>query len=145
MRIKKAVRIITLIRYNSHAEPLFKTHQILTKGEQLQLQEHKLLYKYRHGNLPVYLFNWNVTSNYNIHGHDNGKATHIIISMTIHDFAKKKCLKYNLPHIILDTPELFRKMFTHSLRGVVYYLKIISYKNIKIYVQYMSVKYTNTL
>ena len=48
LRIKKAVRIITLNRYNSHAEPLFKTHQILKIGEQLQVQEHKFFYKYMH-------------------------------------------------------------------------------------------------
>ena len=44
--------------------------------------------------------------------------------MTRHEFAKK-CLKYNLPHIINDTPELvLEKIVTHSLRGFAYYLKM---------------------
>ena len=44
--------------------------------------------------------------------------------MTRHEFAKK-CLKYNLPHIINDTPELVLEIIvTHSLRGFAYYLKM---------------------
>ena len=44
--------------------------------------------------------------------------------MTRHEFVKK-CLKYNLPHIINDTPELVLKIIVnHSLRGFAYYLKM---------------------
>ena len=102
---KKAVRIITLNRYNSHTEPLFKTLQILKIDDQLKLQELKFFYKYSHDNVPVYLLNWNIIPNYNIHSHDTRKATNIHTSMIRHEFAKKS-LKYNLPHIINDTPEL---------------------------------------
>ena len=63
---KKAVRIITLNRYNSHTEPLFKTLQILKIDDRLKLQELKFFYKSRHGNEPVYLLNWNIIPNYNI-------------------------------------------------------------------------------
>ena len=44
-----------------------------------------------------------------------------------------------MPQFINDTPELvLGKKFTHSLRGIAYYLKVISYnKNIKKYVQYL--------
>ena len=102
---KKAVRIITLNKYNSLTEPLFKTLQILKIDDQLKLQELKFFYKYWHGNVPVYLLNWKVIPNYNIHSHDTRKATNIHTSMTRLEFAKK-CLKYNLPHIINDTPEI---------------------------------------
>ena len=121
---KKAVRKITLHRYNSHTEPLFKTLQILKIDDQLKLQELTFFYKYRHGNVPVYLLNWNIIPNYNIHSHDTRKATNIHTSMTRHEFAKK-CLKYNLPHIINDTPEIVLcKIVTHSLRGFAYYFKM---------------------
>ena len=74
--------------------------------------------------MPVYLLNWNIIPNYNIHSHDTCKATNIHTSMTRHEFAKK-CLKYNLPHIINDTPELILgTIVTHSLRGFAYYLKM---------------------
>ena len=73
--------------------------------DQLQLQELKNFYKYRHDNVPVYLLNWNIIPSYIIYSHDTRKATNINTSMTRHEFAKK-CLKYNLPHIINDTSEL---------------------------------------
>ena len=121
---KKAVRIITLNRYNSHTELLFKTLQILKIDDQLKLQELKFFYKYRHDNVPVYLLNGNIIPNYNIHSHDTRKATNIHTSMTRHEFAKK-CLKYNLPHIINDIPELvLERIVTHSLRGFAYYFKM---------------------
>ena len=87
------------------------------------MQELKIFYKYRHGILPVYLLNWNIIPNYNIHSHDTRKATNIHTSMTRHEFAKKS-LKHNLPHTINDTPELvLEKIITHSLQGFAYYLK----------------------
>ena len=45
-----------------------------------------------------------------------------------------KCLKYNLPHIINDTPEIVvEKIYTHSLRGFTTYAK-----------QFLIQKYTDT-
>ena len=110
-------------RYNSHTEPLFKTLEILKIDDLLKVQELKKFYKYRYGILPVYLLNWNIIPNYNIHSHDTRKATNIHTSMTRHEFAKKS-LKHNLPHTINDTPELvLEKIITHSLQGFAYYLK----------------------
>ena len=46
--------------------------------------------------------------------------------MTRHEFAKK-CLKYNLPHIRNDTPELdLEKIVAHSLPWVCVLLKNVS-------------------
>ena len=72
--------------------------QILKIDDQLKLQELNFFYKYRHGNVPAYLLNRKVITNYNIHSLDTRKATNIPTS--IHEFAKK-CLLYNLPQIIL--------------------------------------------
>ena len=56
--------------------------------------------------------------------HDTRKATNIHTSITRHEFAKK-CLKYNLPPIMNDTPELvLEKIVIHSLRRFAYYLKM---------------------
>ena len=55
--------------------------------------------------MPTYLLNWTIIPKYNIYSHDTRKATNTHTSMTRHEFAKK-CLKYNLPHIINDIPEL---------------------------------------
>ena len=76
-------------RYISHTEPLFKTLAILKIDDLLKVQELNNFYKYSHSILPVYLLNWNIITNYNIHSHDTRKATNIHTSMTIHEFAKK--------------------------------------------------------
>ena len=94
---------MTLNRYNSLTESLFKTLQILKIDNQLKLEKLNFFYKYMHSSVPVYLLNWNVIPNYNIHSHDTRKATNIYTSMTRHEFVKT-FLKYNLPHIINDTP-----------------------------------------
>ena len=98
--------------------------------DQLKLQELKFFYKYTHDNVPVYLLNWNIIPNYNIHSHDTRKATNIHTSMTRHEFAKK-CLKYSLPHIINDTPKLVleNKIYSQFTRVCVL-LKNVSLKKI---------------
>ena len=74
--------------------------------------------------MPVYLLNWNIILKYDIHSHDTRKATNIHTSMTIHELAKMY-LKYNLPHIINDIPELvLENIVTHSLSGFANYLKM---------------------
>jgi hypothetical protein len=89
----------------------------------LKVQELKFFFKYRLGNLPVYLLNWNFIPNYNVHGNDTRKAINIHISTTRHEFAKKS-LKYNLRHTIKNTPELvLEKIITHSLHRFTYYFK----------------------
>ena len=67
---KKADRIITLSGYNSHTELLFKQLNLLKIEDQLKLQEFKFYFKYIHINVPVYLLNWQITQNVNIHLHD---------------------------------------------------------------------------
>ena len=112
----KAARIITLSGYSTHSEPLFKQLNMLKIADQLRLQELKFYFKYIHKNLPAYLLDWEFISNANIHIHDTRTSSKIHTARINHEFAKK-CLKYNLPHIINDTPEIVvEKIYPHSLR-----------------------------
>ena len=130
---KKAARIITLSGYSTHSEPLFKQLNMLKIADQLRLQELKFYFKYIHKNLPAYLLDWEFISNANIHIHDTRASNKIHTARINHEFAKK-CLKYNLPHIINDTPEIVvEKIYTHSLRGFTTYAK-----------QFLIQKYTDT-
>ena len=53
MIIKKAVRIITVNKYNSHTEPFKKKLNLLKIEDILKLQELKFRFKYIFKNLPV--------------------------------------------------------------------------------------------
>ena len=114
---KKAERIIILSKYNSHTEPLFKKLNPLKVEDLLKLQELKFYYKYRHQNLPVYLLNWQKTTNTCIHNYNTRRTTELHIYRTKHEFAKT-FLKYNLLHVINNIPNLgIDKIMTHSLKG----------------------------
>ena len=50
---KRAIRIITLSKYNAHTSPLFKMLNLLTINDMHSLQELKFYYKFLHNLLPV--------------------------------------------------------------------------------------------
>ena len=114
---------------------------MLKIADQLRLQELKFYFKYTyiHKNLPAYLLDWEFISNVNIHFHDTRTSSKIHTVRTKHEFAKK-CLKYNLPHIINDTPAIVVEKIhthTHTAYEVSQHMQNnSSYKNIQIHVQY---------
>ena len=79
---------------------------------------------------------WHI-SNVNIHLYDTRTSSKIHTLRTKHEFAQN-CLKYNLPHIIInDIPAIVvEKIYTHSLRGFTTYAKQFLIQNIQINVQY---------
>ena len=62
---KRAIRLITLSKYNSHTAPLFKKLKLLTIKDMLALQELKFYYKLTHNELPDYFQNWQLVRNSN--------------------------------------------------------------------------------
>ncbi len=50
----KAVRIISLKKYNPHTEPIFKELNLLNITDIYTLNEYKFYYKYVNNNLPHY-------------------------------------------------------------------------------------------
>ena len=62
---KRAIRIITLSKYNDHMAPLFKKLNLLTIKDILALQELQLYYKFIHNNLPPYIQQWQIKQNTN--------------------------------------------------------------------------------
>ena len=110
---------------------------MLKIADQLRLQELKFYFKYIHKNLPAYLLDWELISNVNIHFHDTRTSSKIHTVRTKHEFAKK-CLKYNLPHVINDTRAIVvEKIHTHTAYEVSQHMQNnSSYKNIQIPVQY---------
>ena len=99
---KKAIRIITSSRYNSHTEPLFKQLNMLKLEDLLKLQQLKFYFKFNEGSLPAYLQNWDITTNAHVHNCNTRTFACIHTFKVKHEFAKK-ILKYNLPKLINDT------------------------------------------
>ena len=111
----------------------FKKLNTLKVEDLLKLQELKFYYKYRHQNLPVYFLNWQITPNTHIHNYNTRRTTELHTYRTKHEFAKK-ILKYNLPHVINNIPDLvIDKIVTHSLKSFSSYAK-----------NYMLQKYNDT-
>ena len=93
---KRAIRTITLNKYNDHTAPLFKKLNLLTLNDIIVLQELKFYFKFVHNILPSYLQKWQLTTNTDIHTYNTRQQNELHIVGTKHTFAKQ-CLKHNLP------------------------------------------------
>ncbi len=120
---KKAVRIISLSKYNAHTEPILKHLKLLKVGDILKLQTLKLYYKFKHKLLPTRLMNLPFLHNYEVHTHNTRSRSKIHLSKPAHVFATKT-VRHNLPMVVNDTAsEILDKIETHSLWGFAGYIK----------------------
>ena len=120
---KRAVRLITLSKYNSHTAPLFKKLKLLTIKDTLAVHELKFYYKLTHNELPDYFQNWQIVTNSELHQHNTRRKHDIHIVGFRHTFAKR-CIRINLPRTLNATSQSVKdKLFTHSVRGFVNYAK----------------------
>ena len=130
---KRAIRTITLNKYNDHTAPLFKKLNILTLNDIIVLQELKFYFKFVHKILPSYLQKWQLTTNTDIYTYNTRQQNELHIVGTKHTFAKQ-CLKHNLPKTLNNIPKIVKdKIVTHSFRGFVKYAKDSFIKKYKIH------------
>ena len=114
---KRAIRLITLSKYNSHTGPLFKKLKLLTIKDMLALQEFKLYYKLAHIELSDYFQNWQIVTNSELYSHNTRRKHDIHIVGFRHTFAKR-CIRINLPRTLNATSQSVKdKLFTHYFRG----------------------------
>ena len=120
---KKSVRILSCSKYNAHTEPLFKQLKLLKIQDILKLQELKTYYKFKHSNLPNYQQNMPFHNNVETHNYNTRQRNDIHNPLAKHEYAKR-CLRFNLPHIVNSTPAIILdKVNTHSLSGFSWYIK----------------------
>ena len=111
-RQKRAVRLITVSKYNAHT-----SLNILKVKDIFKLQVYKLYYKYKHNRLPTYLQTLPISANNIIHGHNPRHNTDLHIQRTRHTFAKY-CIRHIIPELIINTPyQIISKLTTHSEHG----------------------------
>ena len=119
----KTVISITLSKYNSHSDPIFKRLDFLKVDDLLKLQQLKLYYNYSHYNVPIYFQKWKLFPNCDVHKHDTRNKHELYTYRIKHEFAKK-CLRHNLPLILNNNPHTVKdKISTHSMQGFVQYVK----------------------
>ena len=128
---KRAVRILTASKYNSHTEPLFKQTNILKVTDICTLNEIKLYYKLINKQLLQYFNYFTCEANSDIHGYNTRTRNKLHTLKTNPDFAQKR-LRYRMIQTINKLPDnVIRKMHTHSIYGLTNYAKKYFISNYK--------------
>ena len=126
---KRAIRIITLSKYNAHTEPLFKSRKLLKIHNIFQIQQYKFYHKYVNNKLPSYFHSFQLQRNDDIHNHNTRFHTNIHVRRTNHEFAKR-CIRQSIISLINSTTDTIKqKVHTHSLQGFSLYIKTTILKN----------------
>ena len=133
---KKAIRIVSLSKYNAHTEPIFKRLQLLKVADILKIQELKFYYRFMHNTLPRYLQRIAFHQNSTIHDHNTRRQNNLHITRTNHEYAKR-CIRHNIPHTINNTTALIiNKIDTHCQTGFVTYAKM---HYIRLYIEHCEI------
>ena len=120
---KKAIRVITNSRYNSHTSPLFKKLDILRLEDMFKINMLKWYYQYINKHLPQYFNDYKILKQQDIHTHNTRNKTDVTQPSTRIQ-AAKKCLRNHISVVIRATPNnILEKVNTHSYKGFVKYTK----------------------
>ena len=118
---KRAVRITSLSKYDSHTNPLFKKLNLLKLKDLFELNVLKLYYKYKNNNLPFYISN--MFSYFNV-GHSYNLRTEYILED--HGSIRPSgdnCIRHYLPSAINKSkPDTLEKISTHTIQGFAFYI-----------------------
>ena len=117
--------IITFSKLFAHSEPLLKQLSLIKFEDMVKMQQVKFYYRYLNGNLPCYfltfIFNKN-PHNYHTRNQD------LYIDFHIKNEFVKKCISYRIVTIINSCPHIIKdKLYTHSLSGLMIYIKRFFY------------------
>ena len=120
---KKAIRIITLSKYNAHTAPIYKELKLLKVSDIHKLQELKFYHKLINKQLPEYFYNIPYTNTFEIHQYDTRDKNRLFMSRNNHVFANK-CIRYSMIRTVNNSPnDITDKVHTHSLYGFSSYIK----------------------
>ena len=95
---KKAIRIITCGKYNSHTEPMFKRLNLFKVGDIFTCKCMSFYHKYVNNNGPQFcksLFTCNATHRHNLQ---------LVIPYS-HTSRARKSVRYNLPSLLRSMPQ----------------------------------------
>jgi len=120
---KKAIRNISKSKYNAHTEPIFKNYNILKFEHLNEIQNWKFYYKFIHNAVPVYFRNWIIPTHSDIHSHET-RGSHKYVPPRLKYNISTCTIKNRIPSLVNKSIwQVKGKLYTHSLKGFVYYLK----------------------
>ena len=119
---KRAVRIISQSKYNSHTEPIFRTMNLLKLSDIFKLNILKFYHKHQQGHLPNYFQNLfrstDITHPYNT------RTNQTVFQFRVRTSSCRNCFRFFVPDILKVTPPcITNKFLTHSLTGFTKYVK----------------------
>ena len=119
---KRAMRIISISRYNAHTEPIFKNLKILKLEDLFNIALLKFQYKLKHDKLPHYFTNMFIQEIVD-HSHDTRyrDEPRLPVPRTARAY---QTIRHYLPTFIENMPALIiDKIYTHSEKGFAHYAK----------------------
>ena len=120
---KRAVRLITLSKYNAHTEPIFKQLRILKLQHLCTLQELKFCYRLENNLLPYFFYSGIFSKYHETHSHNTRGMNNYLLPQFKHMFIKKT-IRYRIPKTFNTTTIMIKqKIQTHSLPGFSRYVK----------------------
>jgi len=120
---KRAIRIISKVKYNAHTEPLFKKFNILKFHDTVKLQEYKFVHKLTNNKLPNFFQTFTFTRHVDIHNYATRRNDLLIIPRVKYQISVCS-IRYRLAHIInYAPPSISNRMNTHSIKGLCFYFK----------------------
>ena len=96
---------------------------IVKFGHMTEIQEWKFYYKFIHQNVPVYFQNWNIATLSDVHSYET-RGRYKFIPPKLKYNISICTIKHRIPNFVNKATENIKeKLYSHSLRGFVTYLK----------------------
>jgi hypothetical protein len=110
-----------------------------------EIQNWKFYYKFIHQEVPTYFLNWNVPDHSDIHFYET-RGRHKYIPPRLKYNISACMAKHRIPTMVNEaTSQLREKIYSHSLKGFVYYLKQAFVSSYTIIVQLKIAMFANLI
>ena len=120
---KRAIRLITGSKYNTHSERLFKRLNLLKITDIFNLSQLKFFHKYINTQLPDYFQKISFIQRNELHQHNTRDNHRLHVYVRKHIFADN-CIRQSIPKLLNETALCIKqKLYTHSLHGFSSYTK----------------------
>jgi len=120
---KKAVRLITNSKYNSHTSGIFKSLNLLKLDDIFKVQLLKFYFKLKKGSLPAYWNSFYLVPVASTHNYAT-RNQHILRTNFTHRSFADKCVRNYMAHFINQTPScIIDKVQTHSFHGFCWFTR----------------------